>query len=190
MKKIMKNKFLFASLIAAFVFSAGYSFGVPVFGIGFNLNADGGVNVAANDGLGAITFGDGDSGIHESSDDVIRLQTGGGERFSFSQGGLEGLVGGAGRIGNVAGSATVPVHTFNNDTNTGAGTRGADCVTLVAGGVEGASVCEASSIAALHIPEITTPTAITNYGAIYTKSDNKIYFQDGAGAEHEITLTD
>lgn len=36
--------------------------------------------------------------------------------------------------------------------------------------------------------ETTTPTATTNYGKIYTKSDNKLYFQDGAGSEHEIAF--
>lgn len=36
--------------------------------------------------------------------------------------------------------------------------------------------------------ETTTPTAIANYGAIYTKNDNKLYFQDGAGVEHEIAF--
>ena len=36
------------------------------------------------------------------------------------------------------------------------------------------------------IKETTTPTADTNYGKVYTKSDNKLYFQDGAGTEHEI----
>jgi len=34
--------------------------------------------------------------------------------------------------------------------------------------------------------EITTPTAVNDFGAIYTKADNKLYFQDGANAEHEI----
>ncbi|KKN71418.1 hypothetical protein LCGC14_0421400 [marine sediment metagenome] len=38
----------------------------------------------------------------------------------------------------------------------------------------------------LHLFEITTPTAITNHGAIYTKNDNELYFQDGAGTEHLI----
>lgn len=33
-----------------------------------------------------------------------------------------------------------------------------------------------------------TPTATTNYGKVYTKSDNKLYFQDGAGTEHEIAF--
>jgi hypothetical protein len=36
------------------------------------------------------------------------------------------------------------------------------------------------------IKETTTPTAKTDYGKVYTKSDNKLYFQDGAGNEHEI----
>lgn len=41
----------------------------------------------------------------------------------------------------------------------------------------------------LHFPEITTPTAITNYAAFYAKNDNQPYFQDGAGVEHEIGIT-
>ena len=39
---------------------------------------------------------------------------------------------------------------------------------------------------ALTIKEITTPTADTNYGKVYCKSDNRLYFQDGAGSEHQI----
>jgi hypothetical protein len=40
----------------------------------------------------------------------------------------------------------------------------------------------------LTLKEITTPTAIANYGKLYTKTDNKVYFQDGAGNEHEIAF--
>lgn len=40
----------------------------------------------------------------------------------------------------------------------------------------------------LVLNEITTPTADANYGKIYTKADNKVYFQDGAGVEHEIAF--
>ena len=40
----------------------------------------------------------------------------------------------------------------------------------------------------MHIKEIATPTAVADYGAIYTKTDNTLYFQDGAGTEHEINL--
>ena len=38
----------------------------------------------------------------------------------------------------------------------------------------------------LTLKERATPTADANYGKIYTKNDNKLYFQDGAGTEHEI----
>jgi hypothetical protein len=40
----------------------------------------------------------------------------------------------------------------------------------------------------LCIKETTTPTADTDYGKVYTKADNKLYFQDGTGVEHEIAL--
>jgi len=40
----------------------------------------------------------------------------------------------------------------------------------------------------LTLKERATPTADTNYGKIYTKTDNKLYFQDGAGTEHEIAF--
>lgn len=42
----------------------------------------------------------------------------------------------------------------------------------------------------LLLAETTTPTAQTNFAQIYTKSDNKIYIQDGAGVEHEISESD
>jgi hypothetical protein len=38
------------------------------------------------------------------------------------------------------------------------------------------------------IKEATTPTAVANYGKIYTKSDNKLYVQTGDGVEHEIAF--
>ena len=41
---------------------------------------------------------------------------------------------------------------------------------------------------AMFLKETTTPTAITDFGALYCKADNKLYFQDGAGAEHTVTI--
>jgi hypothetical protein len=41
---------------------------------------------------------------------------------------------------------------------------------------------------AIALKETTTPSNDTNYGKIYTKSDNKLYFQDGGGSEHEISF--
>lgn len=37
-----------------------------------------------------------------------------------------------------------------------------------------------------HMKESTTPTAIADFGAIYTKADNHLYFQSGAGVEYDL----
>ncbi len=42
----------------------------------------------------------------------------------------------------------------------------------------------------LLLAETTTPSAVTNFGHFYTKTDNRMYFQDGAGTEHEIVEVD
>ena len=39
---------------------------------------------------------------------------------------------------------------------------------------------------ALFLTETVTPTAIPNWGALYTKNDNILYFQDGEGVEHTV----
>lgn len=38
----------------------------------------------------------------------------------------------------------------------------------------------------LMLKETTTPTNDVNYGKIYTKNDDTLYFQDGAGVEHSL----
>ena len=37
--------------------------------------------------------------------------------------------------------------------------------------------------------EVTTPTALADHGRLYTKADNALYFQDGAGTEHTVTIS-
>lgn len=39
----------------------------------------------------------------------------------------------------------------------------------------------------LSLKETTTPGATADFGAIYTKADNELYFQTGAGVEKTIT---
>lgn len=39
------------------------------------------------------------------------------------------------------------------------------------------------------LKETTTPTADANYGKIYTKNDNVLYFQDGAGTESALAMS-
>jgi hypothetical protein len=40
----------------------------------------------------------------------------------------------------------------------------------------------------IELEEITTPGATADHAKIYAKNDNKLYFQDGAGTEHEVKL--
>ncbi len=40
------------------------------------------------------------------------------------------------------------------------------------------------SVGALFLNETTTPTPVADHGAIYTKSTNELFFQDGSGNEH------
>jgi hypothetical protein len=42
---------------------------------------------------------------------------------------------------------------------------------------------------AMALTETTTPTATADVGKVYTKNNNKIYFQDGAGTEHEVAFS-
>jgi hypothetical protein len=43
-------------------------------------------------------------------------------------------------------------------------------------------------IGVLRLKETTTPSADSGYGKIYTKDDNELYFQDGAGTEHTVDV--
>lgn len=40
----------------------------------------------------------------------------------------------------------------------------------------------------LFLLETTTPTAKANYGAVYCKATNELFFQDGAGVEHKVAF--
>lgn len=40
------------------------------------------------------------------------------------------------------------------------------------------------------LKETTTPTAVSGSMKVYTKTDNKLYVQDGAGVEHEVSEAD
>ena len=43
-----------------------------------------------------------------------------------------------------------------------------------------------TTVTALFLNETTTPTPVADDGAIYTKSTNELFFQDGAGKEHLV----
>lgn len=59
---------------------------------------------------------------------------------------------------------------------------------LAIGAVPLANECDVGCLkdGVLAMKETTTPTADANYAKLYSKNDNKLYFQDGAGTEHEV----
>lgn len=91
-----------------------------------------------------IGFGDGDSGYYEAADDFMRFAVGGNialELRNFD--GADGILGTqtpSPHIKNILTTGTAPGYTFRGDGNTGVGTNGADQLSLIAGGVEGARV--------------------------------------------------
>lgn len=89
-----------------------------------------------------------------------------------------------GRIGINLGADSPSIDFALGDVDTGLDLIGADDIAIVAGGVEGMRIKEAAGIVSTHFPEITTPVAISNFGSLYTKTDNLLYFQSGDGIEH------
>lgn len=132
--------------------------------------------------------GKGNTYITESSNNNIRFVNNTNITFNINQNTLIGHSAGGGGLLAGGGTSTAPsVYVDGADLDTGWGPAAADAMSGIAGGVEAVRLVEASSIAALHYKEITTPTAIDSFGSYYTKSDNEPYFQDGAGVEHLIS---
>ncbi len=136
-----------------------------------------------------LAFGDGNTGFYEQSDNVLILSLAGAGSITFDVAWFFSTSNAAGwAIVDETPSTTNPVFTFRGDTDTGMGRASTDQLALIAGAEAGIVLAQGAWGCSLHIPEITTPSALTNWGAIYTKADNKLYFQDGAGTEYTVTI--
>jgi len=106
-------------------------------GYAYHINAAGDMVFPLNNDpvTPTISFGDGDTGFYEYSDDYLGVSLAGSIRFYFNGSDLQSQnFGGGARIRDVNGSATVPTHVFQSDTDTGLGRAAADVVSLIAGG--------------------------------------------------------
>ena len=134
-----------------------------------------------------LAFGDGDTGIYEAIDDTCYFSFAGSATYEMSASWFRvGTSSNTPAMMNEGATATTPIFTNASDLDTGIGMAGADQLSLIAGGVEMARFVEDATKFSMHLPETATPTAVANYGAIYPKTDNVLYFQDGAGTEHTV----
>lgn len=92
-----------------------------------------------------LAFGDGDTGFYENPDDELRVSYGGVLHSTFDGTGFYVSVANSPLLKRSVPSNTVPGHTFYDDQNTGLGTAGADQLSLIAGGVEGIRISEATT---------------------------------------------
>lgn len=84
-----------------------------------------------------INFGDEDTGIYESADDVMAFAIAGTARWQMTTDFLQAIVSGGPHMANEVPSATNPVFVPNEtDPNTGVGWNAADNLSLIAGGAE------------------------------------------------------
>ncbi len=92
-----------------------------------------------------LMFGNGDTGFYEPSSDAIYIKVGGTEKWVIQANQINGLTAGSATILNVTSTSTTPTLVPSvGDYNTGIGAAGLDQLSLIAGGVEGIRVLDAS----------------------------------------------
>ena len=99
-----------------------------------------------------ISFGDGDTGFYETSDDDIRVSIAGTSTWTMNGSSFGSENSGKPRLLDEVASATNPTFNPNSgDADTGIGSGGADILSLIAGGVEGHTITESGGAIAHNI---------------------------------------
>ena len=109
-----------------------------------------------------LSFGDGDTGLYENSDDALDISIAGSRTYEFTAAGFLGIAAGAYKLINVLSSDTVPTVCPNRgDEDTGLGRAGADQLSLIAGGVEGLRLTESGSAVAISGAIVNTANGVS-----------------------------
>jgi hypothetical protein len=141
-----------------------------------------------------LAFGDGDTGFYQRIDNVISFAANGSYQFELNGSSLWSENASGPSMTNAGATASVSTFRPNKgDTNTGIGSAGADCVTLIGGAIEGLSVCEgyytmAAGDISWFIPEATTAPSTNPSGGIILFADgDDLWIRDTTGTSTNLT---
>ncbi|MFC1622991.1 beta strand repeat-containing protein [Patescibacteria group bacterium] len=125
-----------------------------------------------------LSFGDGDTGFYESSDDNIYVSIAGNQEYLMNSLQFRGLNTGEFNLLLGSGGATSPVYSFGDDGNTGIGRADADQLSLIAGGIEGLRITESGSAITSDFAgnvDLDNTTNANQYGIITKNGTNFIH---------------
>lgn len=123
----------------------------------------------------SIAFGDGDTGIYETSDDILWLELGGTSRYEFTSTHFSIRGGNSPQLNSQPNSYIIPKYVFNSDGDTGMGTGSDDNLSLIAGGKEMLRLYEGDSNKII-IPN--NDTWISSFNALGTDEVNMFKVTD------------
>lgn len=134
-------------------------------------------------GLIMILDADGDTSIDAAIDDVIRFSPGGAEAMRIEAIGSTYATNAQIKMSNG------PIYDGGGFLELGGSMSSSHGLASLDTGVSDA--LEVDGIlyldsGVMHLAETVTPTPIASFGALYTKADRTLYYQDGAGFEHVI----
>lgn len=147
-----------------------------------------------------LAFGDGDTGFYEFADDALYVSIAGTPRWRYATDAFYSYLSAGPMMKNISATATEPGFRFQSDEDTGIGRSGADALSLIAGGVEGQRIIEATTITNQLNGRIVTPTTQTLPGAgaadvvssitILPSDAYAITLADGVVGQHKYIIED
>lgn len=153
---------------------------------GYSGYFDGGIWVGQDLGYGiltGITFGDGDSGFFETSDDTVYARLGGQNCYAFREADLFSLVAGGFYLQKHNYGVAYPTYGFNGDTDSGL-FRAGDNTPAMAAGATTSMVWTTTGVIVPKTLSFATqtnhPSAYTDGGQVYCVS-NEVYAMDSSG---------
>ena len=119
------------------------------------LHINGGVGSLAT----GLAFGDGNTGIYESSDNILTIALAGSDKFKFNDSWLRGTGGNrSAAIYYTVGTLANPVYSFEGDFNTGVTSFAYDQLSLITGGVEAIRIDASQNVG------VGTTAYLSSYG--------------------------